>query len=135
MSNMRAILILEQGREKVINPGVEMHKVLVGEGARILNRRKTPSGHLAFEAGEYEMATEDQGSMSFIITASPQCEEAPLFVKEVSDPEPISGAPAVNDAHAYMMSQDTKSISFSINDETLTFAIQTLVNNTLKTWH
>eukprot|EP00959_Pyramimonas_sp_CCMP1952_P337615 7070049-Pyramimonas_sp.AAC.1 len=68
---------------------------------------KTPSGHLALKADEYEMATGDDGSMSFTITANPQCEEAPLFVKEVSGPEPIAGTPAVHDAHAYMMSQDT----------------------------
>eukprot|EP00959_Pyramimonas_sp_CCMP1952_P301622 6310798-Pyramimonas_sp.AAC.1 len=72
------------------------------------------------------MATEDQGSMSFTITANPQCEEAPLLVKEVSDPEPIAGEPAVSDAHAYMMSQDTKGITFSINDEAFAFTIQIL---------
>eukprot|EP00959_Pyramimonas_sp_CCMP1952_P318029 6655312-Pyramimonas_sp.AAC.1 len=33
------------------------------------------------------------------------------------------------------MSQDAKDISFSINEETFAFAIQSLVNNTLKTWH
>eukprot|EP00959_Pyramimonas_sp_CCMP1952_P006045 126637-Pyramimonas_sp.AAC.1 len=43
---------------------------------------------------------------------------------EASDPEPIAGAPAVHDAHAYMMSQDTKGISFSFKDEALTFTIQ-----------
>eukprot|EP00959_Pyramimonas_sp_CCMP1952_P376881 7893965-Pyramimonas_sp.AAC.1 len=32
------------------------------------------------------------------------------------------------------MSQDTKGIGFSINEETLAFAIQSLVNNTLRTW-
>eukprot|EP00959_Pyramimonas_sp_CCMP1952_P426341 8929707-Pyramimonas_sp.AAC.1 len=92
---------------------------------------KTPSGHLALKADEYEMATEDQRSMSFTITTNPQCEEAPLLVKVVSGPEPIAGAPAVNDAHAYMMSQDTKGISFSINNETFTFTIQSLVNYTM----
>eukprot|EP00959_Pyramimonas_sp_CCMP1952_P254896 5323621-Pyramimonas_sp.AAC.1 len=73
--------------------------------------------------------------MSFTITANPQREEAPLLVKEVSDREPIAGAPAANGAHAYTMSQVTRGISFCINDETLTFTIQSLVNNTLKTWH
>eukprot|EP00959_Pyramimonas_sp_CCMP1952_P113347 2369100-Pyramimonas_sp.AAC.1 len=61
------------------------------------------------------MATEDQGSMSFTSTANPQREEAPLLVEEVSHPEPVAGAPAVSDAHAYMMSQDTKGIRFSIS--------------------
>eukprot|EP00959_Pyramimonas_sp_CCMP1952_P037317 780725-Pyramimonas_sp.AAC.1 len=61
--------------------------------------------------------------MSFTITANPQCEDAPLFVKEASAPEPIAVAPAVHDAHAYMLSQDTQGISVSINEETFTFAI------------
>eukprot|EP00959_Pyramimonas_sp_CCMP1952_P355708 7450136-Pyramimonas_sp.AAC.1 len=64
--------------------------------------------------------------MSFTITANPQCGEAPSLVKAVSDPEPIEKTPAVNDAHAYMMSQDAKGISSFINDETLAFTIQTL---------
>eukprot|EP00959_Pyramimonas_sp_CCMP1952_P129074 2699164-Pyramimonas_sp.AAC.1 len=33
------------------------------------------------------------------------------------------------------MSQDTKGISFSINEETFAFTVQSLVNNTLRTWH
>eukprot|EP00959_Pyramimonas_sp_CCMP1952_P288709 6037690-Pyramimonas_sp.AAC.1 len=33
------------------------------------------------------------------------------------------------------MSQDAKGISFSINEETIAFTIQSLVRNTLKTWH
>eukprot|EP00959_Pyramimonas_sp_CCMP1952_P086202 1802957-Pyramimonas_sp.AAC.1 len=73
--------------------------------------------------------------MSFTITADPQCEEAPLLVKEAPDPEPTAGAPAVRDAHAYMVSQEAQGISSSINEETLTFTIQSLANNTLRTWH
>eukprot|EP00959_Pyramimonas_sp_CCMP1952_P212174 4439904-Pyramimonas_sp.AAC.1 len=96
----------------MILPGVEMYRLLFGKGARVLDLMKTPSGHLALKADEYEMATEDQGSMSFMITDNPQCEYAPLLVKEASGSETIAGAPAVNDAHAYMMSQDTKCISF-----------------------
>eukprot|EP00959_Pyramimonas_sp_CCMP1952_P191108 3996229-Pyramimonas_sp.AAC.1 len=86
MSNMRTVLILEQGREKMIIPGVEMHKALLGKGARALGLMKMPPGHLALKADEYETAAEDQGSMSVTITANPQCEEAPLLVKEASDP-------------------------------------------------
>eukprot|EP00959_Pyramimonas_sp_CCMP1952_P382813 8021390-Pyramimonas_sp.AAC.1 len=41
----------------------------------------------------------------------------------------------MSDAHAYMMSQDTKGIRFSINDETFAYTIQSLVNKALKTWH
>eukprot|EP00959_Pyramimonas_sp_CCMP1952_P128638 2690267-Pyramimonas_sp.AAC.1 len=126
MSNTRTILILEQGREKMIIPGVEIYKVLLGKGARVLGLMKTPSGHLALKADEYETATEGQGSMSFTITANPQCEEAPLLVKEASDPEPTAGTPDVRDAHAYMMSQDTQGISSSINEETLGSTIQSL---------
>eukprot|EP00959_Pyramimonas_sp_CCMP1952_P405174 8491946-Pyramimonas_sp.AAC.1 len=59
MSNIRAILILEQGREKFIIPGVEMYKVLPGRGARVLDLMKTPSGHLALKADGCEMAAED----------------------------------------------------------------------------
>eukprot|EP00959_Pyramimonas_sp_CCMP1952_P189178 3957109-Pyramimonas_sp.AAC.1 len=40
----------------------------------------------------------------------------------------------MSDAHACMMSQDTKGIGSSINEEMFTFTIQSLVNNTLKTW-
>eukprot|EP00959_Pyramimonas_sp_CCMP1952_P168298 3516944-Pyramimonas_sp.AAC.1 len=119
----------------MIIPGVEMYKALFGKGASVLDLMKTPSGHLAPKADEYEMATEDQGSMWFTITANPQCEEAPLLVDEASDPVPIAGTPAVNDAHADMMSQDTKGTSLFINGETLAFTIQTLANNILKTWH
>eukprot|EP00959_Pyramimonas_sp_CCMP1952_P332618 6965170-Pyramimonas_sp.AAC.1 len=73
--------------------------------------------------------------MSFTIAANPHCEDDPLLVKEASDPEPAVGTPAMNDAHTYMMSQDTKGISSSINEETFTFTIQSLVNNTARTKH
>eukprot|EP00959_Pyramimonas_sp_CCMP1952_P337269 7062766-Pyramimonas_sp.AAC.1 len=63
----------------MIIPGVEMHKVLLGKGARVLDLMRTPSGHLAIKADECEMATGDQGSMSFTITANLLCEEAPLL--------------------------------------------------------
>eukprot|EP00959_Pyramimonas_sp_CCMP1952_P098602 2061191-Pyramimonas_sp.AAC.1 len=62
----------------MIIPGVEMYKVLLGKGARVLDMMKTPSGHLALKADECEMATEDQGPMSLTIAANPQREEAPL---------------------------------------------------------
>eukprot|EP00959_Pyramimonas_sp_CCMP1952_P461050 9480943-Pyramimonas_sp.AAC.1 len=122
MSNMGAILILEQGHEKMIIPGAEMYNILLGRGAGVFDLMKTPSGHLALKADENGAATEDQGSMSFIIAANPQRE----VFKETSDPEPIARTPAVNDAHACMMSQDSKGISSSINEETLTFTIQSL---------
>eukprot|EP00959_Pyramimonas_sp_CCMP1952_P059652 1245947-Pyramimonas_sp.AAC.1 len=76
---MGAILILGQLREKMIIPGVEMHMVLLGKGASAFDLMKTPSGHLALKAGECELATEDQGPMSFTIAANPQREEAPLL--------------------------------------------------------
>eukprot|EP00959_Pyramimonas_sp_CCMP1952_P254308 5312328-Pyramimonas_sp.AAC.1 len=50
------------GHKKITIPGVEMHEVLLGKGARALDRMKTPSRHLAPKADEFEMATEDQGS-------------------------------------------------------------------------
>eukprot|EP00959_Pyramimonas_sp_CCMP1952_P257757 5386176-Pyramimonas_sp.AAC.1 len=62
MSNMRTIMILEQGHEEIIIPGLEMYKVLLGKGARVFDLMKTPSGHLALKVDEYEAATEDQGS-------------------------------------------------------------------------
>eukprot|EP00959_Pyramimonas_sp_CCMP1952_P280534 5864011-Pyramimonas_sp.AAC.1 len=40
----------------------------------------------------------------------------------------------MGDAHTYMTSQDTKGISSSINEETFTSTIQSLVTNTLKSW-
>eukprot|EP00959_Pyramimonas_sp_CCMP1952_P450370 9429833-Pyramimonas_sp.AAC.1 len=39
MSNMRTILILEQGREKII-PGSDRYKLLLGKGASVLDLRK-----------------------------------------------------------------------------------------------
>eukprot|EP00959_Pyramimonas_sp_CCMP1952_P205238 4292080-Pyramimonas_sp.AAC.1 len=41
----------------------------------------------------------------------------------------------MSDAHAHMMCKGTKSFSSSINAETLTFTIQSLVDNTSGTWH
>eukprot|EP00959_Pyramimonas_sp_CCMP1952_P104019 2174209-Pyramimonas_sp.AAC.1 len=73
--------------------------------------------------------------MSFTTTANPQCEEDPLLVKEAADTEPAARTPAMSDAHTYMMSQDANGVSFSINEERFAFTIQSLVNNTLKTWH
>eukprot|EP00959_Pyramimonas_sp_CCMP1952_P005784 121134-Pyramimonas_sp.AAC.1 len=35
----------------------------------------------------------------------------------------------MSDAHAYMMSQATKGTSFSINEETFAFTIESLVDN------
>eukprot|EP00959_Pyramimonas_sp_CCMP1952_P334259 7000296-Pyramimonas_sp.AAC.1 len=110
----------------MIIPGAEMYNILFGKGGRVLDLMKTPSGHLALKADEYGTATKDKGSMSFTITANPQREDDPLLVKEASDPEPAAGTPAMSDAHAYMISQDTKGISFSINEETFAFTIQSL---------
>eukprot|EP00959_Pyramimonas_sp_CCMP1952_P246622 5154425-Pyramimonas_sp.AAC.1 len=122
-----------------------MCKLLLGKGARVHDSANAPSGHLAIEVDEYGVATEDKdtGSMAFTTPADPHSEDAPLHVKEAagagsSAGQPASssaGAPATDNAHAYMMSQDTKGICFSINEETLAFAIQSLVNNTLNTWH
>eukprot|EP00959_Pyramimonas_sp_CCMP1952_P365712 7658927-Pyramimonas_sp.AAC.1 len=98
MSNMGAFLILGQGREKMIIPGSEMCKLLLGKGARVLALMKTPSGHLALKVDGCGAAAEDKGSMSFTITANPQCEDDPLLVKEASDPEPAAGTPAMSDA-------------------------------------
>eukprot|EP00959_Pyramimonas_sp_CCMP1952_P272918 5705116-Pyramimonas_sp.AAC.1 len=78
MSNMRAILILEQGHEKMIIPGVEMYKVLLGEGCRALDLMKTPSGHLALKVDEYETAAEGQWSMSFWHHAQSSARRSPV---------------------------------------------------------
>eukprot|EP00959_Pyramimonas_sp_CCMP1952_P077831 1626927-Pyramimonas_sp.AAC.1 len=123
---MGTILILEQGHEKIIIPGSDMYKLLLGKGARVLDLMKTPAGHLALKVDEYGTATEDKGSMSFTTTANPQREDAPLLVKETAGTEPAAGTPAMSDAHTYMMSQETKGISFPINEETLAFTIQSL---------
>eukprot|EP00959_Pyramimonas_sp_CCMP1952_P072862 1522665-Pyramimonas_sp.AAC.1 len=45
-----------------------------------------------------------------------------------------AGAPPPNDAHAHMVSQVARGISISINEETLSYAIQSMANNALKTW-
>eukprot|EP00959_Pyramimonas_sp_CCMP1952_P063562 1328344-Pyramimonas_sp.AAC.1 len=65
MSNMRAVLILEQGHEKMIIPGSEKHRLLLGKGARVLDLMKTPSGHLAIDRRAWGRATEDNGSTAF----------------------------------------------------------------------
>eukprot|EP00959_Pyramimonas_sp_CCMP1952_P144666 3027726-Pyramimonas_sp.AAC.1 len=88
---------------------------------------KTPSGHLALKVDEYGAATEDKRSVSFTIMANSHCEDAPLLVKEAAGAEPAAGqpalysagTPAMSDARAYMMSQNAKGISFSINEERL----------------
>eukprot|EP00959_Pyramimonas_sp_CCMP1952_P283201 5919849-Pyramimonas_sp.AAC.1 len=76
---MRTILILEQGHEKMIIPGAEMYRIPCGKDARVLDLMKTLSGHLALKAEEYGTPTEDKASMSFTITANPQCEDDPLL--------------------------------------------------------
>eukprot|EP00959_Pyramimonas_sp_CCMP1952_P312332 6537377-Pyramimonas_sp.AAC.1 len=91
-----------------------MRRALLGKGAGAFDLMRTPPGHLTLKADEYETVTEDQGSMFFTITANPPRGEAPFLVKEASDAEPTAGAPSVRDAQAYMMSQDTRGISFSI---------------------
>eukprot|EP00959_Pyramimonas_sp_CCMP1952_P395533 8287828-Pyramimonas_sp.AAC.2 len=58
MSNMGTILILKQGHEKMIIPGSEMYRLLLGKGARVLDLLKTPSGHLAIKVDEDRVATE-----------------------------------------------------------------------------
>eukprot|EP00959_Pyramimonas_sp_CCMP1952_P429276 8990839-Pyramimonas_sp.AAC.1 len=113
----------------MVIPGPEMHELLLGKGASALGSMKTPSGHLALKVDECGAATEDKGSMSLIITTNPHCEDAPLVVEEAADAELVAGrpasssagAPAMSDSHACMMSQDTRGICFSINDETLAF--------------
>eukprot|EP00959_Pyramimonas_sp_CCMP1952_P418684 8770892-Pyramimonas_sp.AAC.1 len=60
MSNMGAILILEQGREQMVIPGTDMYKLLLGKDARVSDSMKTPSGHLALKVEEDGAATEDK---------------------------------------------------------------------------
>eukprot|EP00959_Pyramimonas_sp_CCMP1952_P431909 9045409-Pyramimonas_sp.AAC.1 len=91
---MRTILVVEQGHEKMIIPGSEMHELLLGKGARVLDLMKTPSGHLAIKVDEYGVAAEDNGSMAFTATANPHCEGAPLLVKEAAGAEPTAVQPA-----------------------------------------
>eukprot|EP00959_Pyramimonas_sp_CCMP1952_P247390 5171341-Pyramimonas_sp.AAC.1 len=106
---MRAILILEQGHEKMIIPGTDMCRLLLGKGARVLDLAKTPPGHLAVKVDEYGVATEANGSTAFTVTVNLQCEETPVLIKEAPDVEPTvgqpapsdAGAPAPNDAHTY----------------------------------
>eukprot|EP00959_Pyramimonas_sp_CCMP1952_P389330 8158034-Pyramimonas_sp.AAC.1 len=74
---MRAILILEHGHEQMIISDSEMHKLLHGKGARVLDLMKTPSGHLAIEVDECGVAAEDRGPMAFSIAANPHCEDVP----------------------------------------------------------
>eukprot|EP00959_Pyramimonas_sp_CCMP1952_P051594 1078232-Pyramimonas_sp.AAC.2 len=76
---MRAILILEQGREKMIIPGSEMYKLLLGKGARVFDLMETPSGHLAIKFDERGAEAEDKGSLAFTKTANPHSEDAPSF--------------------------------------------------------
>eukprot|EP00959_Pyramimonas_sp_CCMP1952_P313232 6556417-Pyramimonas_sp.AAC.1 len=110
MSTMRTILILEQGHDKMVIPGSEMHKLLLGKGARVLDLMKTPSGHLVIKVDECGTAAEDKSSIACAITANPHCEDAALHVQEAADTEPTAGqpasssagAPATNNAHAYM---------------------------------
>eukprot|EP00959_Pyramimonas_sp_CCMP1952_P371093 7771458-Pyramimonas_sp.AAC.1 len=77
--------------------------------------------------------------MSSFVSANPHCEDAALPVKQAADAEPAAGQPAfccagapMSDAHAYMMSQDTKGISFSINEQASAFTIQSVMNSTSK---
>eukprot|EP00959_Pyramimonas_sp_CCMP1952_P370806 7765947-Pyramimonas_sp.AAC.1 len=77
MSNIRTILILEQGHDNMIIPGSEMYKLLLGKGVRVLDMMKTPSGHLAIKVDEYGAATEEKGSMAVALAANPHCEDAP----------------------------------------------------------
>eukprot|EP00959_Pyramimonas_sp_CCMP1952_P321424 6726053-Pyramimonas_sp.AAC.1 len=115
---MGAVLILEQGREKMVNPGSGMYMLLLGKGARVLDLIKTPPGQLAIMVDEYGVAAEDNGSTACTVTANPHCEDTPLLVKEAADAEPTAvqpasssaGAPATSDAHACMMSQDARGI-------------------------
>eukprot|EP00959_Pyramimonas_sp_CCMP1952_P428341 8971650-Pyramimonas_sp.AAC.1 len=58
MATMRAILIIEQGHENMVIPGTDMHGLLLGQGARVLDRMERPSGHLAIKVDEYGVATE-----------------------------------------------------------------------------
>eukprot|EP00959_Pyramimonas_sp_CCMP1952_P446334 9345132-Pyramimonas_sp.AAC.1 len=108
-----------------------MYAVLVGKGAGVFDLAKTPSGHLAIKVDEYGAAAEDNGSMAFTITANPHCEEPTAWQLASRS----AGAPATNDARAYMMSLDTKGIRFSINEETFAYAIQSLVSSAPQTWH
>eukprot|EP00959_Pyramimonas_sp_CCMP1952_P311240 6513681-Pyramimonas_sp.AAC.1 len=80
MSNVRAIQILEKGRENMIIPGSEMHELLLGKGARALDLTKAPSGHLAIEVDACGVAAEDK--------------------KEAADTEPTAGQPASSSAGA-----------------------------------
>eukprot|EP00959_Pyramimonas_sp_CCMP1952_P002752 56885-Pyramimonas_sp.AAC.1 len=127
----------------MIIPGTDMHGLFFGRGATVLHLMKTPSLHLAIKVDEYGDATEANGSTASTVTANPQCEEMPMLVKEVADAEPNAGqpassnagAPAASDARAFMMSQDSRGIRFSTNEESLSYAIQSLVNNAPKTWN
>eukprot|EP00959_Pyramimonas_sp_CCMP1952_P440144 9214792-Pyramimonas_sp.AAC.1 len=123
---MGTFLILEQEREKMIIPGSEMYALFLG----------APSGHLAIKVDECGVATEDNGPVAFIITANPRCEETVLLAKrqlmQSQQQGSLHRASATSGAHTYMMSQDTKGIRPSINEELCAYTIQYLVNSALK---
>eukprot|EP00959_Pyramimonas_sp_CCMP1952_P412232 8638230-Pyramimonas_sp.AAC.1 len=74
-------------------PGMDMYRLLLGTGARVVDPVKTPSGHLAIKVDEHDVATEVDGATAFTIPS-------PLrhVIEDTVDAEPTAGQPASSSA-------------------------------------
>eukprot|EP00959_Pyramimonas_sp_CCMP1952_P239761 5010480-Pyramimonas_sp.AAC.1 len=57
---MKTILSLEQGHEKMIIPGSDLHRLPLGKGSRELDLMMAPPAHLALKDDECGAGTEDK---------------------------------------------------------------------------
>ena len=129
MAMNRAILILEEGKEKYIIMGDADFKILLAKGAKVVDLVKTPSGHLAMKADDYANATAKRGNSCYTLHASkgePHALEEHIDIYEHAtsrNATELHAAQAAEDAgqpassgcaHTYMMNQKYDHLDYII---------------------
>ena len=141
MANERGIIILEENKEKYINVGTADYKIMLTKGAKVVDLKHTPSGHLCMEVDDYIHASARNSNSCYTlhaihgepqsleeheheldwITAAKAAEVATMRQQqhaELEDQRVTDAAQAAEGRypHTYMMNWNTDYLDGKIND-------------------
>ena len=139
MSSENGIIILKDGEEKYINVGSADYKIMLTKGAKVVDLKKTPSGHLCMEVDNYLHASARTSDSCYTlhakhgepqeleehesdwITAAKAAERAIMRQQQHAELEDQRVSEAAQAAagrypHTYMMNWNTDYLDGKIND-------------------
>ena len=70
MSEDRGIILLENGKEKYIIVKDANYKIMLGKGARVVDLKHSPSGHLVMKADDFQNAVVKTGERAYTLHAA-----------------------------------------------------------------